>query len=184
MLGTAREAVKRDPYPGRRDRAEPLANPTRPQEEWVMEHIRIETRVEAPVEHVWAFYIDTSRWPDWMPRAQCSNFSGPYDQVGTTYLSTMKTMGYEWKLTYTVLEVEPLKLIHEHTDDQGQQDNYLRFEPEGDATRLIVESDYEMPGHIPGALKSLMTKTFFDRQMRHMLGDFKAMAEATVPVPA
>ena len=35
-----------------------------------MEHIRIETRVEAPVEHVWAFYIDTSRWPDWMPRAQ------------------------------------------------------------------------------------------------------------------
>ena len=41
-----------------------------------------------------------------------------------------------------------------------------------------------MPGHIPGPLKSLMTKSFFDRQMRHMLGDFKAMAEATVPVPA
>ena len=96
----------------------------------------------------------------------------------------MKTMGYEWKMTYTVVEVEPLRLIHEHTADQGEQDTFLRFEPEGDATRLIVESDYEMPGHLPGALKSLMTKTFFDRQMRHMLGDFKAMAEATVPVPA
>jgi len=92
-------------------------------------------------------------------------------------------MGYEWQLTYKVLEVEPLKLIREHTDDQGSQDNFLRFERDGDATRLIVESDYEMPGHIPGPLKSLMTKSFFERQMRHMLGDFKAMAEATVPVP-
>jgi hypothetical protein len=119
-----------------------------------------------------------------MPRGKFSDFSGPVDQVGTTYRSTMKTMGYEWNLIFAVLEVEPLKLIHEHTDDQGQQDNYVRLEPDGDATRLIVESDYEMPGHIPGPLKSLMTKTFFDRQMRHMLGDFKAMAEATVPVPA
>ncbi len=41
-----------------------------------------------------------------------------------------------------------------------------------------------MPGRIPGAIKSLMTKGFIDRQMSHMLGDFKALAEATVPVPA
>ena len=96
----------------------------------------------------------------------------------------MKMMGFEWKQTNTVVEVEPLKLIHEHTDDQGSMDTFFRFEPEGDATRVILESDYEMPGHIPGFLKSLMTKSFFERQMRHMLGDFKAMAEATVPVPA
>jgi hypothetical protein len=41
-----------------------------------------------------------------------------------------------------------------------------------------------MPAHIPGVLKSFMTKSFFERQMRHMLGDFKTFAEATVPVPA
>ncbi len=41
-----------------------------------------------------------------------------------------------------------------------------------------------MPGHIPAVLKSFMTKSFFERQMRHMLGDFKTFAEATVPVPA
>jgi hypothetical protein len=29
-----------------------------------------------------------------------------------------------------------------------------------------------------------MTKSFFERQTRHMLGDFKAFAEASVPVPA
>jgi uncharacterized membrane protein len=149
-----------------------------------MEHIREEIRIEAPVDHVWKFLCDTSRWHDWMPRQETSDWSGPYDQVGTTYVSTGKMMGFEWKSTNTVVEVEPLKLIREHTDDNGTMDTILRLEPEGDATRVIMEADYEMPGHIPGFLKSLMTKSFFERQTRHMLGDFKAMAEATVPVPA
>ena len=147
-----------------------------------MEHMREEIRVEAPVDHVWAYLCDTSSWHDWIPRQEASDFTGPYDQVGTTYLSTMKMMGVEWKQTCTVVEVEPLKLIHEHTDDQGSMDTFFRFKPDGDTTRLVVEADYEMPGHIPGALKNLMTKSFFQRQTRHMLGDFKAMAEASVPV--
>jgi len=33
-----------------------------------MPHMHVETRVEAPVEHVWTFYRDTSHWQDWMPR--------------------------------------------------------------------------------------------------------------------
>jgi uncharacterized membrane protein len=149
-----------------------------------MEHIREEIRVEAPVEHVWAFMCDTSRWHDWMPRGEFSDFSGPYDRVGTTYVSRMKMLGVEWKQTSTVVELEPLKLIHEHTDDNGTMDTFIRFEPEGGATRMIMEADYEMPGYIPGPLKSLMTKSFFERQTRHMLQDAKAMAEATVPVHA
>jgi uncharacterized membrane protein len=145
-----------------------------------MEHIREEIRIEAPVEHVWAFLCDTSRWQDWAPRQKTSDWSGPFDQVGTTYHTTAKMMGFEWKGTSTVIEVEPLKLIHEHTDDNGRMDTYYRIEPDGDATRVIVESDYELPGHVPG----FMTKAFFERQVRHLLGDFKAMAEATVPVTA
>ncbi len=148
-----------------------------------MNHLKEEIRIEAPVEHVWAFLCDTSRWHDWAPREETSDWSGPFDRVGTTYVSTMKMMGFEAKSTNTVLEVEPLKLIHEHSD-MGPMDNFYRFEPEGDATRVIMESDYEMPGHIPGFLKNLMSKSFIERQTRHMLGDFKALAEATVPVRA
>ena len=148
-----------------------------------MEHIREEIRIEAPVDRVWAFLCDTSRWHDWAPRQETSDWSGPFDQVGTTYVSKMKMMGFDMKTTSTVVEVEPLKLIHEHTDD-GPMDTFYRFEPEGDATRVIVDADYDMPGKIPGFLKNLMTKSFFERQTRHMLGDFKALAEVTVPVPA
>ena len=71
----------------------------------------------------------------------------------------------------------------EHTDD-GPMDSYYRFEPDGDATLLIVEADYDMPGYIPGFLKNLMTKSFFERQTRHILQDFKVLAEVTVPVKA
>ena len=143
-----------------------------------MNHIREVIRVEAPVDHVWAFLCETSRWPDWAPRQETSDWSGPYDRVGTTYVAKVKMMGFEWKTTSTIAEVEPLKLIHEHTADY-QMDTYYRFEPDGDATRLIVEADYDVP-HLPG----FMTKSFFERQTSHMLGDFKALAEVKVPVSA
>ncbi len=76
--------------------------------------------------------------------------------------------------------MEPLKLIHEHTD-QGPMDNFYRFEPEGDATRLIIECDYEMPGHIPGFIKNLMTKTWVERQTRHMLGGLQGARRGDGP---
>ena len=148
-----------------------------------MNHIKVETRIEAPVEHVWAFLCDTSHWADWQPGYENADFSGPFDRVGTTYVSKAKIMGFEMKQTSTVVEVEPLKLIHEHLDE-GPMDAYYRFEPEGDATRLTIESDYEMPGHIPGFIKNIVSKPWVERHMRHMLEDFKAFAEATVPVPA
>jgi uncharacterized membrane protein len=148
-----------------------------------MEHYETETRVEAPIEHVWAFYCDTSHWADWMQGGTLSDISGPYDQVGTTYHAIARLLGHEMKVTYTVVEVEPLKLIREHSDD-GPVDSVVRFEPDGDATRLTVESDYEMPRMLPGFIKDLVKKGWMNRRMDHMLEDFKALAEATVPVPA
>ncbi len=148
-----------------------------------MQHLHMETRVEAPVEHVWEFYCDTSHWPDFMPRGQWSDFSGPVDQVGTTYVGGMKLMGYEMKATTEVVEVEPLRLIHEHSD-WGPMDNYMRFEPDGEATKVVVDSDWDMPGKLPGFIKDLISKGWMERQGRQMLADFKALAEAKVPAKA
>jgi len=146
-----------------------------------MNHIEMETRVEAPVGHVWAFLCDPSHLEDWT-RAKTSDVSGPLDQVGTTFVQTSRTLGFEMKGTLTVLEVEPMRLLHLRSD-MGP-DMVFRFEPEGDATRLTFKSDYEMPGHIPGFVKNLMTKSFVERQMRRGMEDIKALAEATVSVTA
>ena len=147
-----------------------------------MPHMHVETRVEAPVEHVWTFYRDTSYWQDWMPRDKSSEFSGPVDEVGTTYVSTMRFMGREVTMTQKVVEVEPLRLIHEH-NDQGPMESYLRFEPDGGATRLVYDADWERPGKMPGFIKELVNKVWAERHMRQVLADFKALAEAKVPAP-
>jgi uncharacterized membrane protein len=148
-----------------------------------MNHMHDEVRIEAPVEHVWAFYCDTSHWQDWMPRVGHLVIDGPYDKVGTTYVATMRLMGFETKATYKIVEVEPLRLIHEHSDS-GPIDNFMRFEPDGEATRVVIDSDWEMPGHIPGFIKNVMTKSWVERNTHQMLGDFKALAESTVPAHA
>ena len=145
-----------------------------------MNHLHDEVRIEAPVEHVWAFYCDTSHWEDWMPRVGHLEVNGPLDKVGTTYVATMRLMGFETKATYRIVEVEPLRLIHEHSD-AGPIDNSMRFEPDGEATRVVIDSDWEMPGHLPGFLKDLMSKTWVERQTRQMLADFKALAEVKAP---
>ena len=148
-----------------------------------MQHLHLETHIEAPVEDVWTFYCDTSNWPDFMPRATISDVSGPIDKVGTTYVGGMRLMGVEMKGTYEIVEVEPQRLIHEHTD-WGPMDNYMRFEPDGDATNLIVESDYELPGKVPGFIKEMASKGWVERNMRNAMADLKAIVETKVPAHA
>jgi hypothetical protein len=92
-------------------------------------------------------------------------------------------MGFEMKETYTIVEVEPLRLIHEH-GDSGPMDSFMRFEPDGQATRLVIDSAYEIPGKLPGFIKDLASKGWVERNTHQMLTDFKALAEAKVPVPA
>ena len=147
-----------------------------------MQHFEDSLHIDAPIEHVWAFYLDTSHWSDWMPRAEYSDFSGPLDQVGTTYVGGMRIMGHEMKATYKVVEIVPQRLYHERSD-MGPMDTFIRFEPEGDGTLVTVVSDYEMPGYLPKFIQDLMSKRWIERQTRQMLEDFKALAEATVPAP-
>ena len=145
-----------------------------------MTHIHEEIQVEAPVEQVWDLYCDTSHWKDWMPRGEWSEFSGPVDKVGTTYVSSSKFMGFEMRGKTEVVEVEPLRLIHEH-QETGPMELYLRFEPDHGATHCVIDADYDMPGKVPGFIKEIMTKGWFERQTSRMLEDFKAIAEAKVP---
>ena len=65
----------------------------------------------------------------------------------------MKLMGFEMSQTIEVVEVEPLRLIREHSDT-GPMDNTIRVEPDGEATNVVFESDYEMPGRSQGSSRT------------------------------
>ncbi|MGD8683572.1 MAG: hypothetical protein PVG27_06475 [Chloroflexota bacterium] len=66
------------------------------------------------------------------------------DEIGTTYLSTSKSMGFEMKSRTDVVEVEPRGLIHDR-HETGPMKMYLRFEPDGDATNRVVEAAELLP---------------------------------------
>jgi uncharacterized membrane protein len=144
-----------------------------------MQHMRVETHIEAPVEEVWRSYCDPSNWPAFMPRGTYSDFTGPVDAVGTTYVAGVRIMGHEMRETHEIVEVEPQRLIHDHSDT-GPMDNHWRFERDGDATNLVVESDYEMPGKVPGFIKDLVSKGWVERNFGNAMADFKALLEAEV----
>ena len=148
-----------------------------------MQHMHREMRIEAPVEHVWAYFGDVDHWQDWMPRRKTTDVSGPLDQVGTTYVQSMKLMGFEQKWTTEITEVQPPRLIRMHSDT-GPMDNTFRFDADGEATNLVLDSDYEWPGSMPDFLMDLMAKGWMERNMHRMFEDFKALAEAKVPTPA
>jgi ligand-binding SRPBCC domain-containing protein len=147
-----------------------------------MEHSRHEVRIEAPVEHVWACFSDTTRWQEWMP-ARFSDFSGPLDEAGTTFRQSVRVMGFEQRFTCTVLEYEPQRLYREHMEP-GPFDSTFRCEADGDATRFVFESDYELPARLPSFVKRVVNSGWIARNHRKMLADLKALAEAGVPANA
>jgi hypothetical protein len=144
-----------------------------------MNRIHEEIRIEAPIEHVWAFLCDATRWHDWDPRTEYSEISGPLDQVGSTFVGAVRVMGFEMKSTMKVIEVEKPRLLR-FKSDMGSF--AYRFEPEGPVTRMTCEGEFEMPGHVPGFIQKLISKGWMERATRQQLEDFKALAEVEVPV--
>src|SRR3970282_806622 len=125
-----------------------------------MNRIHEEIRIEAPIEHVWAFLCDVTRWHDWDPRSEYSDVSGPLDRVGTTLVGTMRLMGFEMKETMKVVEVAKPRLLPLQS---GMGSFLYRFEAEGPATRMTCEGEYEMPGHLPAFIEKLVTKGWMER---------------------
>ncbi len=147
-----------------------------------MLHFYDEIRIEAPVEHVWACFSDTSRWEDWM-HVKTDEFSGPVDEVGTTFVQRVRVLGFEQRFTVTVVEFEPFRLYHDHMEP-GPMDNWFRCESDGDATRFALESEYELPARLPGFVKRAVASGWIERNHRRLLADFKALAEAEAPAQA
>jgi uncharacterized protein YndB with AHSA1/START domain len=147
-----------------------------------MNHIHDAVRIEAPVDQVWAFMCDPAHLHDWSPQAEYSDFSGPLDQPGTTLVQHWRIMGFEMKGTMKVLEAEPRRLLHLR-NDAGPTDMVFRFEPEGHATLLVLDSDYEMPRHLPAFVQNLMSRSYVERNVRHQLETIKALVEARATVP-
>jgi len=144
-------------------------------------HIHRDTRIEAPVERVYALAFDPAEWKKWDPSSSYS-IGGPLDQVGTTFVEEGRMMGIKMRQEWSVAEADPPRLtrLHGVGDDS---DVIYRFEPEGDATHLSVDMDIELGGRV-GKLIEPVIHGVVERSVRDHVEKLKASAETREPVTA
>ncbi len=150
-----------------------------------MGHARNTHRIEAPIDHVWALGVAVDRLPEWNPYWEVRNLTGPFDAVGSRFDGTMKMLGRSIEGVGKVLEVEPKRLIHMEatSPSMGPFDMRFSYEPDGDATLCTFDMEYQVPAGLFGAaIDRLFVERYIERQMAHMVENFKALAEAKVPV--
>jgi uncharacterized membrane protein len=149
-----------------------------------MSHIHQDILIEAPVEDVFALFGDTERLSEIKAiggvEHSMSNFSGPMDQVGTTFDVKARVAGIESKGTNTVVEVEPNRLVRIRGFEGD--DMIYRFEPEGDGTRVSVDDEYVTTGVFSKLIDKVVLHNTMDRATRDFLEKMKEIAEAKVPV--
>jgi carbon monoxide dehydrogenase subunit G len=156
-----------------------------PTEERVRSRLHDDILIEAPVETVVAVFCDTERLSSIKSmggmKHEMSNFSGPMDQVGTTFDVNWRIAGIDGKVTNTIIEVEPNRLIRIRGGD-GDITAY-RFEPEGSGTRVSLDGEAEM-SRIYKLLDKVVLRNAMEKGTREFLEKMKGWAEAKVPVTA
>jgi len=150
-----------------------------------MAHVEMTEHVEAPIEDVFELFIDVKRWPEFMPSGEIKEVTGPLDKVGTRVHSVMQFLGRKMDSWDEIVEVERPRLLKMVSREGMESTATYRLTPAGEGTDVVVETDYELPAGFLGHIADrVFIEKWMERQMRHASENFKALAEAKVPVPA
>ena len=105
-----------------------------------MRGLTIGQYVAAPIERVYATYVDPALMPRWMELQAVSDLSGPLDRAGTRF--TQVVFGWWWRFRTEVLRAEP-PILHEMAGRAPLWTSYrwlTRYAPEGEGTRITLET--------------------------------------------
>lgn len=151
-----------------------------------MAHVKWTEHIDAPIEDVFELFIDVRRWPEFMPGgAEVKEVTGPLDTVGTKVHTTMHFMGRKMESWDEVVEVERPRLLKLDSKEPMKGTATYRMTPAGEGTDVEMEGDYELPAGFLGHIADrLFLEKAMERQMRHAVENFKALAEAKVPALA
>lgn len=146
-----------------------------------MGHVSQTVRVDAPIDVAWAVGRDANRIPEWNTTVvSVKDISGPLDQVGAAYTAISKIVGRPLEVAWRVERVEPMRLGEAvaTAPGGGNARTRVRYEPDGDGTRMTVDVDYELPGgFLGGVVDKLFAERAMERDIRHSSENFKALVE-------
>ncbi len=152
-----------------------------------MGHVVLTTHVEATPEQVFDFAAKPERIPEWHASLiEVKSVSGPLDAVGASYTGVMKVAGRRLDGRWVVTEVErPSQMTQRGTaPGGGSMTLIMRCAAAAGATDVTVELDCELPGGFVGGLADhLFIERAIERDLKHTMENFKAIAEAEVPTP-
>ncbi len=153
-----------------------------------MGHVRMTTHSDAPIERVFELVLDAKRLPEWNTSFnEIKDISGPFDRIGTTAEVVMKVWGrpITGRIEVTDVVRPTLLTVVGSAPGGGKMTWTQRFTPAGTGTDAEMEIDYELPAGFLGAMADkLFVEQAIERDARHSAENFKALVEATTPVPA
>jgi uncharacterized protein YndB with AHSA1/START domain len=155
-----------------------------------MQQVRNSHYVPVPPEALWPYVWNAELRPQWEVGVKAvKDVHGRLDDVGGRWTEVRKApLGRTFEAAVTVSDVEPLRLW-EVTGVQpigvGRLHHVVRhtLEPEGEGTRKVVISTFELHGFLGGAVERLLLKPLIRRHSNRCERNMQRLAEAAAHFP-
>jgi uncharacterized protein YndB with AHSA1/START domain len=138
----------------------------------------IDQFVQAPIDRVYAAYVDPALMPKWMGIKRVTNASGPLDRAGTTFVEVVYG---PYRPHTEVLAAEP-PVLHDMGGRSIRGISWrwtARFAVKGDGTEITFDAEVKFPaGFISGLLRRTQEGGRMERGTRERLATFAKLVEA------
>lgn len=140
--------------------------------------VRITQFVRAPIERVYAAYVDPALMPKWRGIKAITDMSGPLDHPGTTFVEVVYG---PYRPRTEVLAAEP-PVLHSMGGRSIRGIDWrwtARFAVQGDGTEIALAEEVRFPaGFISGLLRRSQEGGRMERGTRERLATFAGLVEA------
>ncbi len=147
-----------------------------------MTQIERQIDIDRSPQEVFDVLADLDRLPDWATTV-VENHDTPDKplEVGQTFGQTIRLAGRNIRTEWEVIDVErPRHLAYRATGPAGATlEMHQRVEPDGEASRVELELDYELPGGALGdAVDRIYVERRNEREAEHSLHNLKDLLES------
>ena len=144
-----------------------------------MRGLTIDQYIGAPIERVYAAYVDPALMPKWMELQEVIDVSGPLDRAGASFTQVFRG---RWRFRTEVVRANP-PVLHEMAGRAPLATTYrwlTHFASEGQGTRVTVESSSRAFGVLDPIAQQVFGASSLASLRRH-LADLAALVEARLP---
>jgi uncharacterized membrane protein len=136
------------------------------------------TVINATAQAIADISLDPARTPDWYAGIKSLQPDAVYPEPGGSADIVYKSAGATFKLKATALELERGRLFVQKMEGMIAGTYRTTLEPEGNATRVTMWFDYEMPGAALGkVLDKLVVERMNAKNLETSLSNLKSLAE-------